>query len=105
MGNVIEFLARLGEDASLRHVSDEALATMIREAELGDAVGCAMSARDPEALRLLMGQGIYFSTQMGDPLREEEEPEEDGDGDGEEDDEGEKSLLRRSPTPPSGPRR
>lgn len=95
MGNVIEFLTRLGEDASLRHASDDALAALSNEAGLDAAVGSAVYLRDVEALRNLLGGEIYFSTQMGEPQREEEEPEDDdGDGDGDgEDGEDEKSRL------------
>ncbi|WP_213948188.1 hypothetical protein [Luteibacter sp. dw_328] len=59
------------------------------------ALGEAMISRDPEALRTVLGQGIFFATQMGDPLREEEEPE-DEEGD-ENDEEGEQSLQHRLP--------
>jgi hypothetical protein len=105
MGNVIEFLARLGQDASLRHASDETLAALVSEAGMGDAVTRAVISRDPDVLRTAMGQGIYFSTQMGEPLREVEEPEEEeGDENEDGDDEGEKSS-RRGPKPPvPGPR-
>jgi hypothetical protein len=105
MGKVIEFLARLGEDASLRHASDETLAALVSEAGMGEAVTDAVISRDPEALRTILGQGIYFTTQMGEPLREVEEPEEEeGDEDDGDDDEGEKSS-RRGPKPPvPGPR-
>lgn len=105
MGSVIEFLARLGKDASLRHASDETLAALMSEAGMGEAVTDAVISRDPEALRTVMGQGIYFNTQMGEPLREVEEPEDEEGDEGEDDDEEGEKSSRRGPKPPvPGPR-
>jgi hypothetical protein len=89
MGDVIEFLARLGEDASLRHASEEALADLIDEAGMGEAV---------TALHAQAGQNIYFIGQMPGPQREKEEPEEEEDEE-DDDEEGEKPP-RRGPKPP-----
>jgi TATA-binding protein-associated factor Taf7 len=92
MGNVIEFLARLGEDASLRHASDEALADLISEAGMSEAV---------TALHAAVGHNIYFSGQMPSPQREVEEPEEEEEEDDEdEDDEDGEKPPRRSPRLP-----
>jgi hypothetical protein len=55
MGNVIEFLARLGEDASLRYASNETLATIVSEAGMGEAM---------TALHAQAGQKAYFIGQM-----------------------------------------
>ncbi|HVI53705.1 MAG TPA: hypothetical protein VM621_01480 [Luteibacter sp.] len=96
MGSVIEFLARLGQDASLCHASDETLAALVSEAGMDEAV---------TALRTVAGQGIYFNTQMGEPLREVEEPEDDEGDEGEDDDEEGEKSSRRGPKPPvPGPR-
>jgi len=95
MGNVIEFLARLGQDASLRHASDETLAALVSEAGLGEAM---------TALKAQAGQDIYFIGQMPGPQREVEEPEEEEDDEDEDDEEG-KKTPRRGPKPPApGPR-
>jgi hypothetical protein len=103
MGNVIDFLARLGGDASLRDASDETLAAMASESGLGGALGAAMLARDTDSLRTLLGQGIFFSTQMGDPQREKEDPDDDKDDDDDEDDEGDNPLSHHGPdAPPRG---
>ncbi|MET0616531.1 MAG: hypothetical protein ABWZ54_02095 [Luteibacter sp.] len=100
MGNVIDFLARLGGDASLRHASDETLAAMAGESGLDGALGAAMLARDPDALRTLMGHGIFFSTQMGDPQREEKDPLDDKEDDDDDDDEDDNPLSHHDPVPP-----
>jgi hypothetical protein len=91
MGNVIEFLARLGEDASLRHASDEALADLISEAGLSEAV---------TALHAGVGHNIYFGGQMPSPQREVEEPEEEEEEEDDEDDEDGEKPPRRSPRLP-----
>lgn len=97
MGNVIEFLARVGQDAALRHMSDEALAALVSEAGMGEAV---------TALHAMAEQNIYFIGQMPSPQREVEEPEEEEDEDEDEDDEeGEKSPGRGPKPPVPGPRR
>jgi len=96
MGSVIEFLARLGQDATLRHLSDEALAALVSEAGMNEAV-TALTAR-PE-------QNIYFIGQMPGPQREVEEPEDDEEDDEDEDDEEGETSPRRRPKPPvPGPR-
>lgn len=95
MGNVIEFLARLGEDASLRHASEETLAALVREAGMGEAM---------TALQAQAEQNIYFIGQMPGPQREVEEPEEEEDDEDEDDEEGEKSPRRGPKLPVPGPR-
>ena len=96
MGSVIEFLARLGQDATLRHLSDEALAALVSEAGMDEAV-TAITARSE--------QNIYFIGQMPGPQREVEEPEDDEEDDEDEDDEEGETSPRRRPKPPvPGPR-
>jgi hypothetical protein len=63
MGNVIEFLARVGEDASLRHASDEALGEFMSEAGMVEAV---------TALHAQAEQNAYFVGQMPGYHREAE---------------------------------
>ncbi|PTR30728.1 hypothetical protein C8J98_10638 [Luteibacter sp. OK325] len=91
MGSVIEFLARLGQDASLRYASAETLAALVSEAGMGEAV---------TALQAQAEQNIYFIGQMPGPQREKEEPEEEEDDEDEDDEEGKKSP-RRGPKPPA----
>ncbi|MDQ0008539.1 hypothetical protein J2T07_000698 [Luteibacter jiangsuensis] len=91
MGKVIEFLARVGSDASLRHASTDAVDAALRDAGVDDGdLREAFSAKDGDAVRLLLGQRAYFSTQMPiAPEHEEQEDPLDGedeDGDGEPDD-------------------
>ncbi|HEY4291891.1 hypothetical protein [Luteibacter sp.] len=93
MGKVIEFLARLGGDAALRHASADTVRMALLEAGVeGDELGDALSANDGDALRALLGQRELFCSQMPDgPAHEEEDPvdgedeDEDEDGDGEPD--------------------
>lgn len=104
MGNVIEFLARLGKDASLRHASDDVLVALVAgEPAMDVAVSEALASRDPEALRTVLGQAIFFGSQMN-PLREEpEEEEEEGDENDEDGEDGEKLLRPHSSnSSPSG---
>jgi len=61
MGNAIEFLARLGQDASVRHASDETLASLVSEAGLVEAM---------TALRAHAEQSHYFVGQMPGPQPE-----------------------------------
>jgi hypothetical protein len=95
MGSVIEFLARLGQDASLRHASDETLAALVSEAGLDEAMTALHSQRE---------QNIYFGGQMPSPQREVEEPEEEEDDENEDDEEGGTSPLRAPKPPVPGPR-
>jgi hypothetical protein len=95
MGSVIEFLARLGQDASLRYASDETLAALVSEAGMGEAV---------TALHVQAEQNIYFIGQMPGPQREVEEPEDEEDDEDEDDEEGEKSPRRGPKLPVPGPR-
>lgn len=90
MGNVIEFLARLGQDASLRYASEETLAALMSEDGMGEAV---------TELQAQAAQTIYFGGQMPSPQREVEEPEEE-EGDEDEDDEEGETSPRRGPKPP-----
>lgn len=90
MGKIIEFLARAGSDAALRHASADAIRTALLEAGVEDgALDAALAANDGDAFRALLGQREFFCSQMPDgPQREEgEEPVdgEDEDGDGEPD--------------------
>jgi hypothetical protein len=84
MGSVVGWLARVGGDASLRYATAETLALALHEDDLGEDVREPLGARDADALRAVMGQGIYFSSQMPDgPDHEEDEPLDDGEEDDE----------------------
>jgi len=96
MGTVVDWLARVGGDASLRYASAESLAKALGDHDIEDVVRAPLVARDAEALRAVMGgQGIWFSSQMPvHPDHEEDRPLDDEDD--EDDDEGE-GKPRRSP--------
>ena len=100
MGKVIDFLARVGSDAALRHASADAVRMAMLEAGIEDEeLGHAVSAKDGDALRalMLMGQSEYFCSQLpAEPSHEEEDPldGEDEDGDGEPD-----GNISRTPSP------
>ncbi|WP_285402276.1 hypothetical protein [Luteibacter sp. ME-Dv--P-043b] len=96
MGTVVDWLARVGGDASLRYASAESLAKALGDHVIEDAVRAPLVARDAEALRAVMGgQGIWFSSQMPvHPDHEDDRPLDDEDD--EDDDEGE-GKPRRSP--------
>jgi hypothetical protein len=89
MGKVIEFLARLGSDASLRHGSADHVDAASRDAGVDDDLREAFHAKDGDAVRMLFGQRVYVFTQMpiGPDHEEQEDPVdgEDEDGDGEPD--------------------
>ena len=101
MGKVVEFLARVGSDASLRHASADAVRMAALDAGVGDdELGRILSANDGDALRALLGPREFFSSQMPvGPAREEEDPldgeEEEGDAEPDE------SISRTPPADPS----
>ncbi|HXP00954.1 MAG TPA: hypothetical protein VN813_10635 [Luteibacter sp.] len=87
MGKVVEFLARVGSDASLRHGSADTVDTALRDAGVDDDdLRRAVGAKDGDALRTLFGQRGNLVTQMpiGPEHEETEDPldDEDDDGDG-----------------------
>ena len=99
MGNVTDYLARVGQDAALRHGSPadrEALLT-----ELGiddDATREALAYGDADGLRRLLGGAQFIATQMPDgPEREKEAPDED---EGDEDDDNDEPLKKKGPGSP-----
>lgn len=89
MGKVVEFLARVGSDARLRHGSTDAVDTALLAAGVEDD-DLRNALKDGDALRALLGQRSYLATQMpvGPGKEEQEDPldGEDDDGDGEPDD-------------------
>lgn len=83
MGNVIDFLERVGGDASLRH--GDGYGKALRDQEFDDPERAALAGLDADALRLVLKQGIHLTTQMGEPFGPEHErelpPDDDEDGD------------------------
>lgn len=87
MGKIIEFLARAGSDAALRHAPADAVRMALLDAGLEDEeLGHVLSANDGDALRALLGQREFFCSQIPDgPPNEEEDPLDGEDEDGEPD--------------------
>jgi hypothetical protein len=56
-----------------------------------------MVSRDPDALRTVMGHGIFFVSQM--PVREVEEPEDEEGDEDEGEDEEDNTSSRHTPKP------
>ncbi len=73
MSNVIDFLERMGKDATLRRASSDEVALALAEAGVETPLHPAIVARDASALQALLKQGVFFATQM--PSREDEESE------------------------------
>lgn len=90
MGSVIDWLARVGGDASLRYASAEALARALGDDDVSDELRSSLG--DADALRAALGSEVFFTSQMPvEPDREEEEPLDDED----EDEDGEGNTLPR----------
>lgn len=83
MSNVIDFLERFGQDADLRHATDEAVAEALRQAGIEPAVRAAIVDRDQQALEALLGADtnvccmIYKEDEEEEETEEEEEDEDD----------------------------
>ena len=69
MGDVIGFLARVGREASLRHADGDTFGAVLDEAGFDPATREALRVRDGDALRAHLGYGVYFASQMGEPLQ------------------------------------
>jgi len=95
MGNVVEFLARVGQDAALRHASGEQMAAELEAAGISPELSAEIHAGNAGGLRLLLGQGVFFAALMPDGPDEDREEEDDRQDD-EEDEEGEDKLSLSS---------
>jgi len=92
VSNVIDFLERFGEDASLRHANEDAVAEALRTAGLEPALQAAILDRDQRKLEALLGADTNVCCMVNAP-EEEEEEEEEGEEEEEEDPEEEKDRL------------
>lgn len=81
MSRVIEFLERMGMDATLRHASDDQVALALTEAQMDAAVGAAILARSTAQLYALLGQGPLFCIQTTPGKEKEKEDEQEDDED------------------------
>lgn len=74
MSNVIDFLARMGGDASLRDAATHELALQLAAAGVeGDLAG-AILAGDDQALRSRVAPGTFYAIQL-DREKEQEDPQ------------------------------
>jgi hypothetical protein len=104
MGNVTDFLARVGQDSSLRHGSPAAREALLAAMGIEDnALRHALLGDDAEALRGLLGGARFIASQMPDgPEREKKDPDEgDDEGEGDDDGGGDGKPDRKTPRPPA----
>ncbi len=75
MTNVIDFLERMGQDAQLRHASQDEVELALTSAEIAPELQAAILAKDQTYLQTLLGQdplcGMLF------PGKEDEQEDED----------------------------
>ena len=83
MSNVIDFLERYGQDADLRHATDEAVADALRNAGIEPALEAAVLDKDQRALEALLGADTNVCCMIFKEDEEEETEEEEGDEDDE----------------------
>lgn len=91
MSDIIKFLERMGEDASLRDASAAELEQVLAEARLEPEHGAAVLDGDAARLQALLGLGTLMAVQL--PAEEEEEEQDD---EGEEPSPAEESLRREA---------
>lgn len=97
MPDTIELLEAIGRDASLRHISAEDLANLLRQVQASEALTKTVVSGDRSWLSEEFGSILMHTTHISQfPGHEDDEPDDDdGDGgengneDGNEDDEGE----------------
>lgn len=74
MSNVIDFLERVGQDASLRHASSDELAIVLNGTPIDSCARAAILAADQQQIEALLGQGNLYC--MLAPAKDEEDDEE-----------------------------
>lgn len=92
MSNVIDFLEKFGQDAGLRHATDDAIADALRNAGIEPRLQAAILDKDQHALEALLGADTNVCCMVNAPDEEEEEEDED-DEDDEEEEEEEENVL------------
>lgn len=75
MFNVIDFLERVGQDARLRHDSQDGVAQALANEEIDPALRVAILTKDQPWLQGFLGQGRYCCALF--PAEEEEGGEDD----------------------------
>ena len=84
MSNIVDFLERMGQDAHLRHASQNELELMLKGQQIDPEVERAIFANDQSWLNSLLGQGNVCCAQFPGKEDEDEDTEESPSRDGEE---------------------
>ncbi len=77
MTDVIDFLERMGQDAQLRHASQDEVELVLTSAEIAPELRAAVLAKDQGQLETLLGQGSFCCVMV--PGQEDEDEDEDDD--------------------------
>jgi hypothetical protein len=94
MGNVIDFLERLGQDAQLRYATGGEVDEALQQAQIDPAVRAAILADDRHQLEALLGAQPNVCCMVHVP--DDEEDEDDDQDDSDDDTEDDESTSRQS---------
>ena len=75
MSNVIDFLERMGADATLRAAGTDALARELAASAVDASLAAAILAGDDAALRDRLAPGTYYAIQLEELPAKEEQPD------------------------------
>ena len=95
MADTIDFLERLGQDARLRHATDDEIRAALADAGIDPAVGEAVVTGDQRALATGLAARTNVCCLIWAPLRPQEEEEKDAPQDVPPQNHGPKSQQRR----------
>jgi predicted HTH transcriptional regulator len=76
MSNIVDFLERMGQDARLRHASQNELELILKGEQIDPEVGAAIFAKDQSRLDALLGQANVCCAQFPGKEDEDEDTEE-----------------------------
>ena len=97
MTDVIDFLERAGQDAQLRHGSQDYMELALASAEIAPELRVAILARDEQGLQALLGQGPFCC--YINPAKEDEgEGDKDDKGKDDKDGKGDKDKVKKMPS-------
>lgn len=96
MGNVIDFLERLGQDAQLRYATGSQVEEALEQAQIDPAIRAAILAADPRRLEALLGAQANVCCLVRPGEEEEEEGDEDEKEDDDDEDDGDDELTSQS---------
>lgn len=94
MAKLIEFLERVGSDATLRHADAEALEAALADTDIDEETRAALRDGDRDALHRLIGERPFIVAQMQIGPDHVEAPD-DTDDDNDKDDDG--TSISRTP--------